>query len=48
MGYSTPRRESVLKKMLAPNNRSIRELSVEEGISEATLYLWRQKAREEG
>ena len=48
MGYSTQRRESVLKKMLPPNNRSIRELSVEEGISEATLYLWRQKAREEG
>jgi transposase-like protein len=48
MGYSTQRRESVLKKMLPPNNRSIRELSGEEGISEATLYLWRQKAREEG
>ena len=48
MGYPTPRRELVLKKMLAPNNRSIRELSSEEGVSEATLYLWRQEAREEG
>lgn len=34
--------------MLPPNNGSIRELSREEGISEATLCLWRQKAREEG
>lgn len=37
MGYSVQRRESVLKKMLPANNRSIRELSLEEGSSEATL-----------
>ena len=48
MGYSVERRESVLKKMLPPNNVSIAALSKEEGISDATLYLWRKQAREQG
>lgn len=48
MGYSLERREAVLKKMLPPNNRSIAELAKEEGISDATLYNWRQQARNEG
>ncbi len=41
MGYPLERKESVLKKMLAPHNRSIASLAEEEGISEATLYIWR-------
>ena len=48
MGYSAERRESVLKKMLPPNNVSIAALAKEEGISDATLYLWRKQAREQG
>ncbi len=48
MGYSRERRESVLSKMLPPNNRSIADLAIEEGISNATLYNWRQQARNEG
>ena len=48
MGYSVERRESVLKKMLPPNNQSIASLSKEEGISDATLYIWRKQAREQG
>jgi transposase-like protein len=48
MRYSAERREAVLKKMLPPHNRPIRELAREEGISEATLYLWRKAARAEG
>jgi len=48
MSYSVERRESVLKKMLPPNNRSIAMLAKEEGISDATLYLWRKQARDEG
>ena len=48
MGYSLERKEAVLKKMLPPNNRSIAELAEEEGISDATLYNWRQQARNEG
>lgn len=48
MGYSPERKEAVLKKMLPPNQRSIADLSREEGISEPTLYAWRTKARSEG
>jgi len=48
MGYSLERKEAVLKKMLPPNNRSIAALAKEEGISDATLYNWRQRARNEG
>ena len=48
MGYPQERRESVLKKMLPPNNVSIATLAKEEGISDATLYLWRRQARDRG
>jgi len=48
MGYSPERKESVLKKMLPPNNLSITALAIEEGISDATLYNWRNQARNQG
>ena len=48
MHYPKERKEAVLKKMLPPNNRSIKALAAEEGISEATLYNWRKAARAEG
>ena len=48
MRYSAERKEAVLRKMLPPNNRSIREIAAEEGISEATLYNWRNAARAKG
>ncbi len=48
MGYPRERKEAVLKKMLPPTNRSIKELAQEEGISEGTLYNWRKAARAEG
>jgi len=48
MRYPKERKEAVLKKMLPPNNKTIKELSVEEDISEATLYNWRNAARAEG
>ena len=48
MRYPAKRKEAVLKKMLPPNNRSIREIAEEEGISVATLYNWRKAARAEG
>ena len=34
--------------MLPPNNMTIRHLSQEEGISEATLHKWRAEARSKG
>ena len=48
MGYSPERKLAVLKRMLPPNAIAIRQLSQEEGISEATLYDWRAKARRKG
>ena len=48
MRYSPERKEAVFKKMMAPHNRSLRELASEEGISEATLYNWRKEARAKG
>jgi transposase-like protein len=48
MRYSPERKEAVLRKMMPPHNRTIRELAKEERISEATLYNWRQQAREKG
>ena len=48
MRYPRERKEAVLKRMLPPNNKTIKELSQEEGISEATLYNWRNAARAEG
>jgi transposase-like protein len=48
MKYVKERKEAVLKKMLPPNSKTIKELSIEEGISEATLYNWRKAARAQG
>lgn len=48
MRYSRERKEAVIKKMLPPENKSIPEISREEGISEPTLYLWRNAARATG
>ena len=48
MKYSPERKEAVLKKMMPPHNRSIQQLAKEEGISEATLYNWRNEARRKG
>ena len=46
--FSLERNEAVLKKMLPPYNKSIRELAEEEGILDATLYNCRKVARAEG
>ena len=48
MSYPRERKEAILKKMLPPNNKTIKELAKEEGISEAALYSWRKAARAEG
>ncbi|ABI57673.1 transposase [Alkalilimnicola ehrlichii MLHE-1] len=48
MKYSTERKEAVLNKLRAPHNRSVSEVAAEEGISAATIYLWRKQARQSG
>jgi len=46
--YTLERKASVLKKLLPPQNLPIPEVSNLEGISEATLYNWRTKAKQQG
>lgn len=48
MRYPVARKEAVLRKMLPPNNQPIAKIAKAEGISEATLYNWRTKARNDG
>lgn len=48
MGYPKERKEAVLKKLLPPENKTIKELAKEEGISQGTLYSWRNGARAAG
>lgn len=46
--YTQERKASVLRKLLPPENRTVREVAREEGISEVTLYNWRSLAKEQG
>lgn len=46
--YSRERKAAILKRLLPPENLSIPVISSQEGISEATLYNWRNQARERG
>ncbi len=48
MAYAKERKEAVLKKMMPPHNMALSVLAEQEGISEGTLYLWRQEARRKG
>jgi transposase-like protein len=46
--YSEERKAAVLAKLMPPHNRSIQDVAREEGISVASLYLWRKQARAQG
>lgn len=46
--YSQELKESVLKRMMPPESRSVAALSRETGITEATLYHWRKLAKRAG
>ena len=48
MAYPAERKEAVLKKLLPPVNKTVAELSREEGISANTLYNWRDQAKQTG
>jgi transposase-like protein len=37
-----------MRKLLPPENLTVSEVSLEEGICEGTLYNWRKQAREQG
>ena len=46
--YSPERRQSVLTKLLPPQNLSVPQVSRSEGISEQTLYNWLSQAKRDG
>ena len=48
MAYSKELRDSIVARMLPPNNESISKLSQEEGLPEATLRKWRDAVRANG
>lgn len=46
--YSKEFRDSILKKLQPPENKSVIEISKEEGIAKTTIYTWVTRARKEG
>jgi transposase len=46
--YNEEFKEQVVRKMMAPNAQSVAEVSRETGVSEQSLYNWRNKYRREG
>ncbi|HID71088.1 MAG TPA: hypothetical protein EYP35_11735 [Desulfobacterales bacterium] len=43
--YPKELKESIIARMLPPNNISVPEIVRETGIPKDTLYTWRSKAR---
>jgi transposase-like protein len=43
--YTEEMKESIIKRMMPPNNESVGQISQETGITEPTLYKWRKEAR---
>ena len=46
--YSEEFKHSIISKMMPPQNKSVDDIAKETGLSKATLYTWRRKAREKG
>ncbi len=46
--FSKKFRESILREMQPPENKSVSEISERENIPKSTLYGWVRKAREDG
>ena len=46
--YSEELKQSVIQKMMPPNNMPVSQLVRETGISNWTLYSWRKKALSQG
>ncbi len=43
--YTKEEKETIVRRMIPPNNESVSQLSEELGITEPTLYKWRKEAR---
>ncbi|MDO5148331.1 MAG: transposase [Oscillospiraceae bacterium] len=48
MHYSKELKDSILRKILPPNNESITKIAKEEGIPEQTIRNWQKQARADG
>lgn len=46
--YSDEFKEQVVRKLMPPNAQSVAQVHRETGISEPTLYAWRNRFRAEG
>jgi len=46
--YSEGFKEQAVRKMMPPNAMSVAQVSREAGVSEQTLYNWRNRYRQEG
>lgn len=46
--YSAEFKAEIVEKMMPPNSQSVAQLRRETGLSEPTLYAWRNQARSEG
>lgn len=46
--YKKEMKEKLIKLMLPPENKSVKELSSEHSIHEQTLYKWRKEAKSKG
>ena len=46
--YSEEFKEKIVQKMMPPNAKSVSQIHQETGVSEPTLYSWRNKVRGEG
>jgi len=46
--YSTEFKEAAVKKMMPPNAMSVRDIRHETGVSDVTLYKWRNEYRNKG
>ncbi len=48
MAYSKELKQSIVAKMLPPNNQSLSQIQQETGIPEGTLKKWRMELRDKG
>jgi transposase-like protein len=46
--YSAELKESLLRRMMSPENKIVSELARETGITEQTLYTWRRQLKNQG
>lgn len=46
--YTTERKAEIVNRMMPPSNETVAKISLEEGITEVTLYKWRKEARAAG